>query len=289
MRESTQKTGVVAIWRAAINLVISEPRVLIPFAVLAGIEVAQLFFLANSPHFPVNVVMAQPIRRIWGEAFLHYPYIYELLPRMFYYAKMAAGILAGGVTTGMACLAVLSVAKQKRVDLKDVFGKAMGRYVSLFLLMLLLYGGVHFVMKQPQVVLALAFHGKSRLLFLGPKPWFNVILPVCLFLLAVILQSFFVYAVPYVVIGGRKFLPALGQGVVLFFRNFWRTLILVGVPMVLYIPVTIMRSGMHVLADKFGPESIIPVLLTGVLVAALVVDVIVTVATTLYFIEATDA
>jgi len=284
-----KKISVVAIWRAAVNLVVSEPRVLVPFAVLAAVEIVQLFILANSPHFPVNKIMAPLIQRIWGGVFLHYPYIYELLPRLVYYAKMAAGVFVGGVTTAMACLIILQVESDRRVSLRKAFRQSMGRYVSLFLLMLLLYVAVHYAMKQPQLLLAALFHGKAKLLFLGPRPWFEVILPTFLFLLAVILQGFFVFSIPFIVIKGKKFLAALWSGVVLFAKNALRTLVLVGVPMLLYIPVTIVRSNTNTLADKFGPESIVFVLFVGVLIATFIVDALVTVATTLFFIEATDA
>jgi len=233
--------------------------------------------------------LAQPIERIWGGVFLHYPYIYELLPRLFYYGKMVTGIFIGGVTTAMACLMAWQAQKGKRPSLKTAFRRSMGRYASLFLLMLLLYAAVHFVMKQPQVLLALAFHGKTKLLFLGPQMWFGILLPAALFLLAIVLQGLFVYCVPYVIIKDRKFLPALWGGMVFFFKNALRTVALVGVPMILYIPVTILRSNINVLADKFGPESIVSVLFISVFVSVLVVDALVTVATALYFIEATDA
>ncbi len=284
-----KKISVVAVWRTAINLVVSEPRVLVPFAVMAAVEIVQLFILANSPHFPVNKIMAPLIQRIWGGVFLHYPYNYELLPRLVYYAKMAAGIFIGGVTTAMACLIVLQAEKDRKVSLRKALRQSMGRYVSLFLLMFLLYVAVHYAMKQPQLLLTVLFRGKTKLLFLGPRPWFEVILPTLLFLIAIILQGLFVYSIPFIVIKGRKFLSALWGGVVLFAKNALRTLVLVGVPMVLYVPVTIVRSNINVLADKFGPESIVFVLLISVLIATVIVDGLVTIATALFFIEATDA
>jgi len=284
-----KKISVLAVWKTAVNLILSQPRVLIPFGILAVVEIAQLFVLANSPHFPVNKIMAPLISRIWGAVFLHYPYIYELLPRLFYYAKMVAGIFVGGLTTAMAVVMVVQAEKGKRLNVKTAFRQAISRYVSLLLLMFLLYVGVHFMMKQPQVLLALAFRGKGELLFLGPRPWFQVILPSVLFLLAVVLQGLFVYSIPYIIIKGKKFLPALWSGIVFFGKNAVRTIVLVGVPMVLYVPVTIVRSNIHILADKFGPESIVLVLLIGALVSLLIVDALVTVATALFFIEATDA
>jgi len=55
-----------SIFKDVIELLLSQPKVLIPFVVLAVVETVVLWILASSPHFPVNFVMARPIARIWG-------------------------------------------------------------------------------------------------------------------------------------------------------------------------------------------------------------------------------
>jgi hypothetical protein len=125
-------------------------------------------------------------------------------------------------------------------------------------------------------------------LFVGPKLWITVALPVINFILAVLLQAVFVYTIPYIVLKGRKFLGALVGGIVLFFRRAISTLVVVALPMLLYVPVTMLRNGIPVIADKMGPESVVGVLLVGILVGTVLADALVTIATTLLFIEATD-
>jgi len=58
--------------------------------------------------------------------------------------------------------------------------------------------------------------------------------------------------------------------------------------MFLYIPVTILRGNTAILAEKFGPEIICVSLFLGILVGTVIVDALVTLVTTLLFIEATD-
>ena len=281
--------GLFAIWKPVLSLLVKEPKVIIPFCLLAVIEVFALWFLSCSPHFPINVIMAPPIKSIWGPTYLHYPYIYELLPRMFYYAKIVVGVMVGALTSGMAVLAVYYFNKSRRIDLKEIFFAVLKRYVSLFLLAIILFTCVHFVMKEPSVLLLKYFFAKhAKLLFLGPKFWFSIFLPVLQFLLAVILQSLFVYSIPYIVIKEKKFLAALISGIVLFFKRFLKTFAAVLVPMFLYIPVTMLRSNMGLLADMFMPESIVVVLFIGIIVGTVIVDALVTLATTLIFIGATD-
>lgn len=278
-----------ALWRSVINLLISEPKILVPFLCLGIIETLALFTLASSPHFPVNILLAPPVRRIWGETYLHYPYIYELLPRMFYFAKIVIGIFIGVVTTAMAVSMVASGRAKKKVCVKEAFFAVLPRYVSLFILAVILYGSVHFIMKQPPLLLAKYFRtGATSLLSVGPKAWFDVVLPFLNFLLAIALQGLFVYAIPFIVLKGRKFIPALLLGIVFFFKKFFKTLAIIVVPMILYIPVTMVRSNMAFVSDKLGPEAVIAVILAGIIVGTVVVDALVTAATTLFFLEASD-
>ncbi len=281
--------GLFAIWKPVTSLLMSEPRVLIPFCLLAVIEIFALWFLSCSPHFPINVIMAPPIKSIWGPTYLHYPYIYELLPRMFYYAKIVIGVMIGALTSGMAVLMVYYYKKSRRIDIKEIFFAVLKRYVSLFILAIILFTCVHFVMKEPSVLLLKYFFAKhAKLLFLGPKFWFGIFLPVLQFVMAVVLQALFVYAIPYIVIKEKKFIPALVLGVGLFFKKFLKTFVAVLVPMFLYIPVTIIRANMSLIAGMFNPEAIVVVLLIGIVVGTVIVDALVTLATTLIFIGAID-
>jgi hypothetical protein len=278
-----------ALWSSVINLLMSEPKILVPFVFLGILETIAVFVLSCAPHFPVNVLLAPPVRRIWGETYLHYPYIYELLPRMFYFGKIVIGIFFGAMTTAMAVSMAASARAKKKVCVKEAFLAVLPRYVSLFILAVILYGTVHFVMKQPPFLLVRFFRtGATSLLFAGPKTWFDVILPVFNFFLAIILQSLFIYAIPFIVLKGKKFIPAFFMGIGFFFRKFLKTLAIIAAPMILYIPVTMVRSNMSFVADKLGPESVIGIILAGILVGTVIVDALVTVATTLFFLEATD-
>ena len=279
----------MSIWKRVVALFRREPSVLFPFLIIAGIELLALVFLYFSPHFPIKIIMGPPIRRIWGAIYMHYPFFYELLPRLFYYTKIILSIFAGSITSGMAVYAISLAVKSKPVDLKEVFRHVMKRYLSLILLTTILFVAVHFLMKQPSDLLIKYFRaGHPKLLFLGPKFWMVYVVPVMNFVFAVFFQGLFVFSIPFVVIKGKKFLPALGRGMLLFFRLFVRTIVVVAVPMILYIPVTMLRGNISFLADKFMPEVVGIVLLIGILVGTLVVDLLLTTATTLIFLEATD-
>lgn len=280
------RTNAVSVWKSVINLIASDPRVLLPFLFLALIECALLAFVSLSPHFPVNKIMAAPISRIWGALYLHYPYFYELLPKVFYYVKILSGIFLGSFMAGVGVLTVAHVSLKKRVNFKKIAGEVLKRYVSLLILAFILLVGVHFLMKLPPIVLAKYFKaGHAKLLWAGPKYWFILALPIFRFLLAIVLQALIVYAIPFIVLKKKKFLAAFWAGIRFFFSVFLRTLLIVAIPMILYIPVTILRNNMGYLSDLFAPEIIMGVLGIGILAGTFIVDGLVTMATTLIFLE----
>jgi hypothetical protein len=281
--------GAISIWRDVIGLIISNPVILLPFVVLAAFESLSLYILASSPHFPVNVVLAPPIRSIWGAVYLHYPYIYEILPRMFYYAKIAVGVVIGSLTSGAAVLLVYVIKKKLKFDLKSVSLSVLKRYISLFILSVIFFSFAHFLIRQPFTLLLHYFRtGHRELLFLGPKFWLNLALPAISFILTVVIQCLFVYSFPYVVIKEKKFLTALVSGIGLFLRLAVKTALVVIVPMILYIPISMLQSHFGVLVDQFGPESIGVVLFLSIIAGTVIVDALITIATTLIFIEGTD-
>lgn len=279
--------GTLAIWRVVFELILSEPKVLIPFVALGVVETFALWVLSCSPHFPFHYVLAPPIKSIWGGMYLHYPLIYDLIPRMFYYAKIVIGIFVGSVTSATAVLLIARLRAREGADIKKIFLAVLKRYVTLLLLSVILFASVHFLMKQPQALLLKYFRFHPKLLFIGPKFWLGMFLPILTFVFAVILQGVFVYSIPYVIIKGKKFLAALISGFVLFAKNWLRTLLVVLAPMLLYIPVTVLRGNVGFLSDKFAPEVIVTVLFVGIVVGTVIVDSLVTVATTLIFLEAT--
>jgi len=201
---------------------------------------------------------------------------------------MVLGIFVGSLTTGVAVLMVARYRAKDPVELKEAFLIVLKRYLTLAILSAILYISVHFIMKQPQLILINYFRAHQKLLFIGPKFWFTVFLPVITFILAVLLQGLFVYSIPYVVLKGKKFLWALLSGFRLFFKNFLRTTLVVIVPMFLYIPVTILRGNINLLADKFSPEIVVVVMLFGIAVGTFIVDCLVTVAATEIFLEVAD-
>jgi len=89
-------------------------------------------------------------------------------------------------------------------------------------------------------------------------------------------------------IGKEKVIAAIIKSFILFKRLFVSTVLLVSIPMFLYIPVAILGYNNNILMDKFFPEITLWVLVLGALVMSLVIDALVTVSTTVLYLENKD-
>jgi hypothetical protein len=126
--------------------------------------------------------------------------------------------------------------------------------------------------------------GHRQLLFFGPGIWLGPILSVIDFLLALFIQSAFIYAIPVLIIGQEKLIQSIGKSFLLFKKLFIPTLILVGLPMLIYIPILVLSYNTAFLIDKLFPEFILVVLFLSTIVSSLVIDPLITVSTTLLYL-----
>jgi len=75
----------------------------------------------------------------------------------------------------------------------------------------------------------------------------------------------------------------------LFFKSFFPTIMLVGIPMLAYVPIIILQYNTLFIINKFYPELVLFVAFLNVLITSLFVDVLITVSTTLYYLKKKDS
>jgi hypothetical protein len=122
--------------------------------------------------------------------------------------------------------------------------------------------------------------GHTRLLFIGAKIWLGPILLVYNFALAIIIQSAFVYAIPILIIENTSLIKAIAKSFLLFRKYFIKTILLVGLPMILYIPIIVLQSDPGFLIVQLFPESILLISTLSLLISSLVIDLLITLTTT---------
>jgi hypothetical protein len=263
-----------------------HPAVLIPFLVFAFADFASLIILFLAPRMPLRLVFGPIIRTFWGEVFLHYPVNFLLLVKLASLTRMVLSVVLGSLLTGMAIFIVSDIHTKKQLNLKKSFASALKQYLSFFVIVFIIVVIFYFTLKLFNFGLGKYFiSGHRRLLFLGPRIWMGPILMTINFITGALLQSLFVYAIPVLVIEKEKLKKAIMRSFVLFKKLFLPTFSLVCLPMLLYIPISVLNQNGVVLIEKVYPEIILGVLTLGIIVNSLVIDALVTVSTAFLYLE----
>ncbi|MFA5093592.1 MAG: hypothetical protein WC543_06635, partial [Candidatus Omnitrophota bacterium] len=221
----------------------SNPVLLVPFAIFAACEFIVLIIAYLAPRMPLKLLLGPPIRALWGERFLHYPINFILIPKLVSLARIGLTVLIGSLLTGVTTLLVYKLFKKSKPSLKNAFKASFKKYISLFGIILLFTLIFYFLDKVTSKILLKYFiSGHTKLLFLSAKLWLGPILMGINFIFAVIVQSAFIYAIPVLLIEEKSLTKSVIKSFALFKRLFLKTVILVGLPMLLYIPIVVLQS-----------------------------------------------
>lgn len=261
-----------------------------PFIIFGLIDLAALLLIYFGVRMPLRLVFGPIIRTFWGEAYLHYPDNFMLLPKLVSLSRMALTIIFGSFLTGVAVAIVFGIYNKKEIKLKDAFKAALKQYSSLLIVVLIFTLGFYFLIKLVGIGLVKYFlAGHRRLLFLNAGLWLGPILLALNFMLALLIQSAFVYAIPLLIIEKQKLTNAILGSFLLFKRLFFPTLILVGLPMLAYIPIILLNANPGFLIERAFPEFVLWVSFFGCVISALVIDPLVTITTAFLYLINRDS
>ncbi|MDD4899216.1 MAG: hypothetical protein PHG68_01285 [Candidatus Omnitrophica bacterium] len=276
---SSQKSGISLIkqiFSDSFRSLLENPRIFQPFLFFALAEFAALILLYNIPREPLIKFLGPPIRTFWGEIFLHYPSNFLLLPKLSALSRMFLAIFFGSFTTGAAVAIIIKA--------KHAYKLALRKYASLFVIVLIYTAIYYFLQKAVFIGLAKYFiAGHSKLLFLKSGIWLGPVLFVINFLMAIVVQAFFVYAIPALIIDEKKFFPAIMSSFRFCKKYFLVSFGLVGLPLILYVPIAVFNYNASVLMTKLFPEVILLIAVMGIVIASLIIDLWVTLCATLLF------
>lgn len=282
----TDKPSVISAYRSALQTLKCFKLLWVPFFIFAAIETVFLLLLFLAPRVPFVYVIGPIIRTIWGERFLHYPGNFLLLPKLASLSRMGLAIFCGSLLTGMAVALTLAVYNKQQLNIGEAFKNVIKKYVSLFIIVyifsLLYYVGVKLLTKG---LMMYFLAGHARLLFLKAQAWLGPVSVVLGFIFALFIQSAFAFAVPLLIIEKEKLIRAIGRSFVIFKKLFFRTLLLMLLPMLLYVPVIILNYYNGYLIDTLFPEFVLVVMLLSVVMNSLIIDPLVTISSTYFYLQ----
>lgn len=262
-------------------------KVLIPFAIFVGIEALALVFIYFLPRMPLVKLFGPPIRTFWGENFLHYPTFFILLPKLASHVKTILSCLIGGITSAMAVMLVQNIYLKQKLDIKKSFLTNIKKYIYFFIIIFIVTALFYGITNSVGSLLAKYFiKGQhAKLLFIKSNIWLGPIMTIFGLITALGIQALFIYAFPFIVIENKKLFPAIWQGILLLKKFFLKNLILIGIPMLLFIPIIMIQTNTIFLISKTFPEITFFVGIISIIVNSLIIDSITTISTTYLFLK----
>ncbi len=280
---------ITKIYGATFKLFKDNHKLLLPFFALFLLQTFTLIVLYFSPRLPLRIVFGPIIRTFWGmrygNSFLHYPNSFILLPKLVQISSLALSVFVGALTSGAAIVMVSEIQNKKKMDFLFATRVALRKYMYLFIIVVLWAVGLHYTSKLFNIGLAYltVFLVKLRIPKLGfiITPLFMIVN----FVLTVAIHSLLVYAIPVLIFEKEKLWKSLLKSLSFFKERWMTTLIFVALPMLIYLPFSILLQKPLFLINKFFPEFVAYVILLGIIVNFLFIDPLITVSAALFYLS----
>ena len=272
-------------WYDAYALMKKYPRILFPLFIVSFFEGLLLEFLYFAPRAPLNKILLPPIKRYGGEVAVHYPAFLFAIPKFFEMGQLVLYVAIGGILTAVAIVLGASAQEERLLTFGGAWKKVQPRLFSLILVAGFIVALLRIVIDRETALLKWAFQFAGRgALF----QWLRVIaalVPLLNFFVAIVLQVFVVFILPFLILDNKKLFPAIGRSFALGWKHFWRVFVLILVPMVCYGPIWFFKANLPLLVILTrSPESILWLFGLGI-PATLLVDTFVAVASALFFLR----
>jgi len=282
-----KKTPIIGvIWKVAFNALKSNPIIILPFCISGVLKLLGLVFIFISIFYPLSLVFAPIIKTLWGEAYLHYPFNFNLMPKLFYYAQVSVYVLMDGLLSGIAVWMIFRVNEGKKPVFSEALKKVFPKYIILvgflltvFLIVYMISFGENFAIMK-----LLRFKFMTILLKRGLLDFIKIFLN---FFIIVLIETLFAFVIPFVVLKGRGFFKAIGGSLSLAKKLFFTVFILIIIPTTISLPISLLKAGLPALIAKTLPEITFLVLGAGVILTVFI-DWIVTTSLALLFLLRKD-
>lgn len=228
-----------SVWSVTFKTLAKYPSLLVPFfmnAVFQGLVLTVLFYY---PRSPFAAIFGPPIKAFYGIRFLHYPYNFLLLPKLFYYGQVLATLTLGVVMFGMAMGMVSQIHSEGTSPrIGGNINRSLRRYLPLVGVWLVTF-----------IISLIILRGPAKLImkFMQPTIFAKILLQVVSYggILAVFLiEALFIYAYPAIVVERAGFLKGIARSFSISKSVFLTTAILVIVPRILDVIGIIIKDKM---------------------------------------------
>jgi hypothetical protein len=208
----------------------------------------------------------------------HYPQRFLLFPLLMNRLDIALDILVHVIAQGTTILLIASALGGRSLGLAGSFGRAMRRYWHLAGVMLVATVLILASTYLPVLPSLLGWTARNRYLVTGGG-----------ILLGLVVQAFFLYAVPFVLLNGESFLKAIGKSFAFARKRYLLALTLAAVPFVVTIPTFLLGFKAQALSLRIFPELLMHIQILGEIMKMISAYILVGGVTVIHIEEAAPA
>lgn len=258
-----------------------HPYLVIPFVLSALFDFIALISIYLAPRYPLSRLMAPPIRRFFGEQYLHYPKNFILIPRLFNYAHIVISFTIGIFMTAVFIFMLYKVLEKKGKILKEPvvlpsIKRAFVKFIPMFLFFLVFY-----------VLTLFVFKGISHVFnLIGDNSKILVLIHLGInFIASVIMYATFAMVFPAIVIEDNGLITAMITNFDILRKHFRRIALLMLIPSTLYLVIALNKFLAPRLMAQFEPEILL-ISISVTIVLTAIIDLFMTgFSTSFYMIQ----
>lgn len=222
-----------------------RPRVGLPYLLWLAVQLLLTAAYLAWNTGPAASFWAVLLPGVTAEAIRHYPEHLILLQPVLNRLDLLLDIVARCLFHGATIVMLRAVFEGRAPALRASFGEAGRRYRDLVLVSLISSAAVYAAVFAGRLASAL-IEGPAR--YAAAAAWMGA---------GLFVQALFVYALPYVAIGGRSFAGALSGSVSLAVRLAVKTILIVAIPFILTLPTLLLGLKAELIALRLSPEFMI--------------------------------
>ncbi|MBU1087168.1 MAG: hypothetical protein KKD05_06570 [Candidatus Omnitrophica bacterium] len=274
----TQMSIIGKSWSLFLEVCAKRSKIMMPFTIMAVIELIAIAAIFVFIQPPFTKFSSPIVLRFFGEQFLHYPFNLILTSQLFNYFQNFNAIIIGTFVAGMTISAVTEFSQTKEFSFKPAAKKALFKYINLVIITVLVFFLMQFLQSiEKRILIKILMKGPS-FLRISADTWKTIFLFVFL-LSAAFVQSLFIFAQTAVMIDNKNFITAIFKNMAFVLTNIFASCFLVIVPLLVYIPIILLKSNLFELMKRSFPEISFVVMIMGVFLT-LFINLAITITTT---------
>ena len=242
---------IIPLLRESVNSFVANPIILFPFITTAFIQLFVLEIIYFAPRFPLVYFFGPIIRRMEGEAYLHYPQHLLILPKWFQAAQYFLFIFISSFLIAVAIEIIKNIDNNKKITFPNALRAMLPRYVHVCLAAVATFLVFYLLSKTQALIIgrALQISSKAGIFYmikttvLYGAPYWNL-------LIGTLVTTLFAFVLPVIVIERKKIFQAIALNFKYLWGSFWFIFFIVLIPMLFYVPILLLQGNLSSIASQ---------------------------------------